>query len=254
MSGYFKIHRQIFNSWIFADDKAFKIWVWIIGKARHTPGNVPLKCGKGMMTVKLKTGQFIFGRHKAEDVLFLDGSLIYRKMQKMQDDKMIKIESNNQYSIVTVCNYAEYQVSEDDNRTTDEQLTNNRCTTDAQPSNTNKNDNKLKEGKEKKKNYPPYKKIVDYFNDKCKLLPTVKTITEARKTALRARWNNNGNDQIKKVIDTVSSNSFFSGENDRNWKANFDWIMKEGNFIKILEGNYSDVTNKPKTFKHESRV
>jgi hypothetical protein len=251
MDGYFKLHRQIFDSWVFADDKALKIWIWIIGKARHKAGNIPLKCGKGIITVNLKVGQFIFGRHKAEDALFLDGSLIYRKMQKMQDDKMIKIESNNQYSIVTVCNYEEYQTKE----TESEQLTNNQRTTDEQLTNTNKKDNKDKNVNKKgaEKTPPPYQKIVDYFNNKCKSLPTVKTITDPRKTSLRLRWNNNGNAQIIKVIDTVASNKFFSGDNDRSWKANFDWVMKEGNFIKILEGNYSDATTKPKVFKHQKR-
>ena len=30
------------------------------------------------------------------------------------------------------------------------------------------------------------------------------------------------------------------GKNDRGWSANFDWMMDENNFIKILEGNYAD--------------
>ena len=30
------------------------------------------------------------------------------------------------------------------------------------------------------------------------------------------------------------------GANDRNWAANFDWIMKDRNLAKILDGNYAN--------------
>lgn len=131
MSGYFKIHRRIFDSWIFADDKAFKIWVWLIGKASYKKVYVPLKIGKGVVTVELNKGQLIFGRSKAEEALFLDGSLIYRKLKKMEEDNMIKIDSNNQYSIVTICNYEEYQLENEET----EQPTHNQRTTNEQQAN-----------------------------------------------------------------------------------------------------------------------
>ena len=129
MDGYFSIHRQIFDSWIFVDDKAFKIWIWLIGKARHKDGIVSLKCGKGFTTVKLIKGQLLFGRHKAEDELQYDGSLIYRKLKKMEEDKMIKIKSNNQYSIITISKYVDYQDNQELNRTTVEQPSNSKRTT-----------------------------------------------------------------------------------------------------------------------------
>lgn len=142
MEGFFQIHRQIFESWIFADDKALKIFLWLLGKARHKDGVIPLKVGKGMQYIKLKRGQMIFGRFAAEEALFYNGSLIYRKMQKMQDDETIIVESNNQYSIVTICNYEEYQAPISAERTTNEQGTNKERTRNAQGTNTNKNVNK----------------------------------------------------------------------------------------------------------------
>jgi uncharacterized phage protein (TIGR02220 family) len=139
--GYFNIHRQIFDSWVFADDKALKIWIWLIGKARHKKGFVPLKIGKGTITVKLDIGQLLFGRHKAEEALCFDGSLIYRKLKKFEEDKMIKIESNNQYSIITICKYVDYQEIKNSNRTTNEQPTNSRRTAGEQQANTNNKEN-----------------------------------------------------------------------------------------------------------------
>lgn len=37
------------------------------------------------------------------------------------------------------------------------------------------------------------------------------------------------------------ASSFMNGNNDRNWKADFDWMVKNNNnFAKILEGKYDN--------------
>jgi hypothetical protein len=96
MANFFQIHRQIFDNWVFADEKAFKIWIWLLGRARYKKGFVNVESGKGMFSIPLERGQLLFGRYKAEEALNLDGSLIYRRMKKFEDDGMIKIEANNQ--------------------------------------------------------------------------------------------------------------------------------------------------------------
>ena len=84
----------------------------------------------------------IFGRNAAEQALSIDGSTIYKVIQRMQDDKTISIESNNQYSIITLLNFDDYQLNEDDEIiifddivTTKEQPKNNQRTTKEQQSN-----------------------------------------------------------------------------------------------------------------------
>jgi len=142
MEGYFKVHRKILNSQVFAHQTALKIWVWCMAKVTFKERFISLKIGKGSIVVKLLPGQFIFGRFKAEEELGIDGSTIYRWMQKFSTNEygMITIESNNQYSIVTLCNWEQYQNNEDEN----EQPMNNQRTADEQPTNTNNNDNKDK--------------------------------------------------------------------------------------------------------------
>ena len=147
MEGYFKIHRKILESQVFAHQTALKIWLWCLAKSSYKERFVPLKIGRGETTVKLLPGQFIFGRFKAEEELGIDGSTIYKWIQKFtsKEFNMILIESNNQYSIITICNWKEYQVNEDEK----EQPSNNQVTAKEQPSNTNKKDNNVLEDKEK---------------------------------------------------------------------------------------------------------
>lgn len=171
MEGYFKIYRQLFDSWVFADEKALKIWVWLIGKARHKDGFANITIGKGQSTVQLKRGQLLFGRFSAEEILNLNGSLIYRKLQKFKDDGMILVESNSHYTIITICNYETYQSETTEKQTevnnhcaTIEQPLNNHCATIEQPLNTNKNDNKDNNEKNEK-NVKEKKQVIDIYSE-----------------------------------------------------------------------------------------
>lgn len=43
---------------------------------------------------------------------------------------------------------------------------------------------------------------------------------------------------LESVFVRVVNSSFLCGQNDREWKASFDWVIRESNLIKIVEGNY----------------
>lgn len=89
----------------------------------------------------------------------------------------------------------------------------------------------------------PYQQIVDLYHTICKSFPAVRSITDARKKAIKARLNTYTVDDFKAMFENAESSSFLKGANDRNWTANFDWLIKDGNMAKVLEGNYAD---KPK--------
>ncbi len=147
MADWIKLHRDILNSDVFASQKMLKIWIWCLCKANFKDRTVPLKTGRGETLVKVKRGQFIFGRFKAEEDLYIDGSTIYKIMQRLEKMNNIKIQSNNQYSIVTISNYNDYQKNEILKVTANEQPTNSQVTAKGQASNTDNNDKKEKKGK-----------------------------------------------------------------------------------------------------------
>lgn len=147
-NGYILISRGLLDSDIFASQKLLKIWVWCLCKANFKDRSVPLKIGKGETIVQVKRGSFIFGRFKAEDELFIDGSTIYKSIKKLEEMGMIKVESNNQYSIITICNYDTYQQAGNYKVATKGQPSNNQVTTKGQPSNTTKERKTSKERKE----------------------------------------------------------------------------------------------------------
>jgi len=150
-NGFILLSRGILDSDVFASQKLLKIWIWCLCKANFKDKSVPLKVGKGETILRVKRGSFIFGRNKAEEELFIDGSTIYKSIQKLKDLGMIEIESNNQYSVITISNYDTYQDSKSYKVTSKEQPSNNQVTTKEQPSNTTNNyNNDNKDNNDKK--------------------------------------------------------------------------------------------------------
>lgn len=85
--------------------------------------------------------------------------------------------------------------------------------------------------------------ILELYHRSGNSLPKVIKITNQRKTAISARLKEHGVDQIKKMLSNVSESDFLQGINKNNWTADFDWLFKPQNFLKVLEGNYKNKTN-----------
>ncbi len=87
----------------------------------------------------------------------------------------------------------------------------------------------------------PYVKIKELYHSICVSFPKIKDITGNRKKAIAARWRTHKSLEIFQELFTIAESSpFLKGENDRNWSADFDWMMKPTNFSKILEHKYDD--------------
>lgn len=73
-------------------------------------------------------------------------------------------------------------------------------------------------------------------------LPVVTVMTESRRAALRARCAEHGAGTVLEVIRRACRSRFLCGGNDRDWRADFDWVMRPRNFVRILEGNYDETS------------
>ena len=82
--------------------------------------------------------------------------------------------------------------------------------------------------------------IVDLYHSTCKSYPSVRSLSESRKKAIKARLNTYSLEDFKTVFENAENSSFLKGSNDRNWSANFDWLIADKNMAKVLEGNYAD--------------
>lgn len=86
--------------------------------------------------------------------------------------------------------------------------------------------------------------IVALYHEICISYPKITVVSESRKRAMEALSSKFSIEQIKKALENAEKSNFLKGHNDRNWKANFDWLIKESNFVKVLDGNYIDRQHK----------
>lgn len=69
-------------------------------------------------------------------------------------------------------------------------------------------------------------------------LRRVSKITPQRRTKIKTRIRQNSVDEFASALAAVEQSSFLRGENDRGWRADFDWITEPRNFVKLTEGVY----------------
>lgn len=99
------------------------------------------------------------------------------------------------------------------------------------------------EKREEKRESINYQQIADMYNDTCVSFPRLTTLSDARKKAIRARLNNYTVEDFALMFAKAEASSFLKGGNDRNWSATFDWMIKDSNMVKILDGNYDNKTS-----------
>lgn len=85
-----------------------------------------------------------------------------------------------------------------------------------------------------------YQRIVDMYNEICISLPRVKSLSDARKKSIKARLRKYSEADIQQAFINAEESDFLKGSNNRNWTADFDWIMKDTNIAKVLDGNYEN--------------
>ncbi len=93
--------------------------------------------------------------------------------------------------------------------------------------------------KEKQPEKDTFQEVVDAYHKNLEKLPRVKKLTIKRKSHIKARtkeldrtWN--------EYFAYVSQSDFLQGKNERGWKADFDWLINENNFAKVIEGKYHE--------------
>ena len=99
-----------------------------------------------------------------------------------------------------------------------------------------------------------YKATITKYNNICTNLPKVTKVTDSRKRAIRRIHERFSDDEIEMGFRKAQASEFlsgkFKGQGHENWICTFDWIMKDTNMAKVLDGNYDnrgkDTTPDPK--------
>jgi hypothetical protein len=92
----------------------------------------------------------------------------------------------------------------------------------------------------------PYAKIVDLYHRMLPELPRVVRLSEARKGQIRARWKGKDAEDLsdwEAFFGFVRKSKFLMGagtprDGRKPFRADLPWLIREENFLKVLEGRY----------------
>lgn len=111
---------------------------------------------------------------------------------------------------------------------------------------------KVKESKVKKraKALVACDEVAALWNATCVSLPKAISLNAERRKKIETRAQEiaasgrDPKDTLAEVFRIIERSDFLAGRIGKKWKATFDWIFQNGNnWVKVLEGNYSDEAN-----------
>ena len=106
--GFVKLWRKTQDSRVFKNPNLLKVWVWCLMRANYKEDWVTIKTGRGENQVRVKPGEFVFGRKAASRELGMPESSVWKRMVKLKKLKNVNIKSDSQYSVVSIVNWDTY--------------------------------------------------------------------------------------------------------------------------------------------------
>ncbi|MBR9801316.1 hypothetical protein GYB59_06280 [bacterium] len=141
-NGWIKLHRQLLDSRVFANEHLLRLWVWILMRANHTTSWVNEHTQVG-------PGQMLIGRQFLADSLQWKPSTAWERLLKLQEWGMVTLKSDSHGTLLTVCHWQTYQDAESEiQQQSDSEATTARQPTDSGPTHI-KNEKNSKNQKKK---------------------------------------------------------------------------------------------------------
>jgi len=256
MSGWVKLHRKLMEWEWYQDSNMVHLYLHMLMKANREP--------RKWRGIQVDAGQFIGGRESLSFDTGISVQTIRTCIARLQESGLLTSKPTNKYTIFTLVKWGSVGWGEEDaNQQTNQQLTSNQPTTNQQLTT-----NKKVENIEKVENIDTvttpqtpqgaggmsyedyYTEIVDLYHEHCPSLPPVRNLNNKRKKLIRQRLSEGYTiADFAQVFRNTEADDFMTGKNDRKWKANIDYILrngKEDKFLQLLEATPIATPTEPK--------
>lgn len=85
-----------------------------------------------------------------------------------------------------------------------------------------------------------YEGVRELYNTICKSFPKCTKLSDARKKAIRGRFSAGYSmEDFRNLFEKAEKSDFLTGRSS-SWSASFDWLIKDANMAKVLDGNYDN--------------
>lgn len=109
--GYIKLYRSLQDKGYYSDPEYVALWVHLLMCASYQQKEYFFNGKIG----HLKPGQFITGRDSLSKTLTIHRSKVERILKVFENEHQIEQQTTNKFRIITILNWEEYQVSEQQN-------------------------------------------------------------------------------------------------------------------------------------------
>jgi len=233
--GYIKLFRSLTNWEWYQDSKTFRVFVHLLLNANWEDSRY-----RGY---EVPRGSLVCGRKQLAKDLRISEQSVRTALQHLESTNEITIKPTNKFSIVSIVNWEKFQSGEflSTNKLTNES-TINQPTTNQQLTTYKENKNIRKKEENIYSENPSVNgetllRIKDAYNQQSNLRPC-KSLTKGRMDKLLDRLNDYSEEEIISVFIKANSIPRLIGEDGSTWKADFDWLLDETNFIRVQEGYY----------------
>jgi len=256
--GWIKLHRQIMENPLYFSEPFTRCHAWIdlLLIANFKEGYF-FKRG---IKVEVKRGQIGYDLDSLAKRWRWSRGKVERFISVLENDAQIVRQKNNVCTLISIVNYETYQAS-------DKAKDNPNDTADGhqivKQTEANKKNNK-------KYNTPPNPQkgevcvSIDFdilgriFNEISELVSVTLPLSASRKKLVTERVEEHGKIVVNEMLQTVKNCPYLLGENDKGWRASFNWLFQSVNFVKVVEGTYrptaSKTVSKTVTGEERSRI
>ncbi len=234
IDGWIKLYRQIWENPISTKPLYLSVFLYMISHANYKDNTIIMN----NKNIHIKKGSYVGSIRKISEHFNVSSSTIKYVIDYLVTEQMIEHEPNTKFSVFKINKYEEYQ---GESKHLNTELNTNRTQADTTK-------------KEKKKRTTttyvdiPLDDIVEMYRLYLPELKDIRMVTDKRKRKIKKLWNRYEKDFdiFTTVFRKVSESKYLLGENKYDWMADFDWIIDETNFEKILEDYYVDKNQKDK--------
>lgn len=101
---YICLYRSILDHWVFADEKYFRAWIYILLSANHKDNKTTFD----KSVIVIKRGQFITSQRKLAESWNVSLPTVHKMLDNFKNEQMIDFETNQKRTLITVVNYDVY--------------------------------------------------------------------------------------------------------------------------------------------------
>ncbi len=218
-TGWVKLHRKLLGNEIFRHDKTAKLLFIDL-----------------LLTVDRRYGSYTTGRYMLGKLTDLNPNTAYKALLRLQKAKMVTLASTNRYTLITICKWKEYQGDGTSSGNNNVPAKYQQSTTKQEATNVAK---EIKEVKKATILVDPPEAVRRVFEEYLKCFnknPNTNKLSPARRTRIQLRLKDAGLDMVLRAIQSTAQSPHHTGDNDRGWKADLDFIIRSYEQVERLAG------------------